>query len=46
MSVPIPVQINIDKSIVTGIAFGNVAVVILSLAPTGMEDVPENIALT
>jgi putative membrane protein len=39
----IPVQINIDKSIVTGIAFGNVAVVILSLAPTGMEDVPENI---
>ena len=41
----IPVQINIDKSVVTGIAFGNTAVVILSLASTGMEDVPENIRI-
>lgn len=41
----IPVQINIDKSMVTGIAFGNTAVVILSLAPTGMEDVPENVRI-
>jgi putative membrane protein len=41
----IPVQVNIEKSIVTGIAFGNTAVVILSLAPTGMEDVPENIRI-
>jgi putative membrane protein len=41
----IPVQINVDKSMVTGIAFGSTAVVILSLAPTGMEDVPEKIRI-
>ena len=35
-----PVQVRINKSTSTGIAFGNTAMVMLSLAPTGMEDIP------
>ena len=39
----IPVQIKMEESTVTGIAFGNTAMVILSMAPKGMEDVPNSI---
>jgi putative membrane protein len=42
-SCTIPVQIKIGESTVTGIAFGNSAMVILSMAPKGMEDVPNSI---
>ncbi len=36
----LPVQVKIGKSTATGIAFGNSAIVMLSLAPFGMEDIP------
>jgi putative membrane protein len=39
----IPVQVKFGKCTVTGIAFSNTAIIILSMAPTGMEDVPKNI---
>jgi putative membrane protein len=39
----IPVQAKTNRSTSTGIAFGNSAVVMLSLAPTGMEDIPKNV---
>ena len=39
----VPVQFRIGESSVTGIAFGNTAMVILSMAPKGMEDVPNSI---
>ena len=42
-SCTIPVQIKIGESTVTGIAFGNTAMVILSMAPKGMEDVPNSV---
>src|ERR671917_120287 len=35
-----PVQVRINNSTSTGIAFGNSAIVMLSLAPKGMEDIP------
>src|SRR5918992_1568608 len=35
-----PVQVRINNSTSTGIAFGNTAMVMLSLAPKGMEDIP------
>jgi putative membrane protein len=38
-----PIQLKIGKATVTGIAFGNTAVVMLSLAPHGMEDVPQSV---
>lgn len=38
-----PVQVRISNSITTGIAFGNSVVVMLSLAPKGMEDVPQSV---
>ncbi len=41
----VPVQFKIRESSATGIAFGNTAVVILSLAPKGMEDVPNSVRL-
>jgi putative membrane protein len=37
----IPVGVKIGESSVTGIAFGRVVIAILSMAPKGMEDVPE-----
>jgi putative membrane protein len=37
----IPVEVRVSECSVTGIAFGKVAVAILSMAPKGMEDVPE-----
>ena len=37
----IPVEVRVSDCSVTGIAFGKVAVAILSMAPKGMEDVPE-----
>jgi putative membrane protein len=37
----IPVEVRVGECSVTGIAFGKVAVAILSMAPKGMEDVPE-----
>ena len=37
----IPVKVKIGESSVTGIAFGRVVIAILSMAPKGMEDVPE-----
>ena len=36
-----PVEVKIGESSVRGIAFGNIVIVILSMAPKGMEDVPE-----
>jgi putative membrane protein len=36
-----PVEVKIGKSSVTGIAFGRVVIAILSMAPKGMEDIPE-----
>jgi len=38
-----PVQIRINSATTTGLAFGNVALVMLSLAPKGMEDVPQSV---
>ncbi len=37
----IPIRVKNGESSVTGIAFGRVVIVILSMAPKGMEDVPE-----
>lgn len=36
-----PIVIQVNKARVTGIAFGKVAMLLLSLSPHGMEDVPE-----
>ena len=38
-----PIQIKMGKCTVTGIAFGHSVVVFLSMAPIGMDDVPEHI---
>jgi putative membrane protein len=40
----VPVQVKINNSTSTGIAFGNTAMVMLSLAPTGMEDIPLSVS--
>jgi putative membrane protein len=37
----IPIRVKDGESSVTGIAFGGVVIIILSMAPKGMEDVPE-----
>jgi putative membrane protein len=39
----VPVKIRTNNATATGIAFGNTAIVMLSLAPAGMEDVPQGI---
>src|ERR671916_2479869 len=39
-----PIQVKINNSTSTGIAFGNTAMVMLSLAPTGMEDIPRSVS--
>jgi putative membrane protein len=39
-----PVQVRINNSTSTSIAFGNTAMVMLSLAPTGMEDIPRSVS--
>jgi putative membrane protein len=41
----VPFQTRIGKSTATGIIFGDTAMVILSMAPAGMEDVPESIRI-
>lgn len=41
----IPLQTRIGKSTATGIIFGNTAIIILSMAPSGMEDIPESIRI-
>jgi putative membrane protein len=41
----VPFQTRIGRSTATGIIFGNTAMVILSMAPVGMEDVPESIRI-
>jgi putative membrane protein len=38
-----PVQIRIDNSTSTGIIFGRSAVVMLSLSPKGMDDIPQSV---
>ncbi|MFL6359340.1 MAG: DUF2070 family protein [Nitrososphaeraceae archaeon] len=38
-----PVEVKIGQSSVVGIAFGNVVIAILSMAPKGMEDVPDTV---
>jgi putative membrane protein len=38
-----PVQIRINNTTSTGIAFGSAAVVMLSLSPKGMEDIPQSV---
>jgi putative membrane protein len=39
-----PVQVRINKATSTGIAFGNTAMVMLSLAPAGMDDIPRSVS--
>ena len=39
----IPVRVKINDATATGIAFGNAAIVMMSLAPKGMEDVPQTV---
>src|SRR5919107_5684836 len=39
-----PVQVKINNSTSTGIAFGNTAMVMLSLAPAGMDDIPRSVS--
>jgi len=39
-----PVQVKINNSTSTGIAFGNTAMIMLSLAPRGMEDIPRSVS--
>jgi putative membrane protein len=41
----VPFQTRVGKSTATGIIFGDTAMVILSMAPVGMEDVPESIRI-
>jgi putative membrane protein len=41
----IPVQIKIKNATATGIIFGNTGILILSYAPHGMEDIPEQIGM-
>jgi len=41
----IPLQTKIGRSTATGIIFGDAAIVILSMAPEGMEDIPESIRI-
>jgi len=41
----VPLQIRMGNSTATGIIFGDTAMVILSMAPAGMEDVPESIRI-
>jgi putative membrane protein len=41
----VPFQTRIGRSTATGIIFGDTAMVILSMAPVGMEDVPESIRI-
>ena len=38
-----PVQVKVNNSTSTGMAFGNTAMVMLSLAPNGMEDIPQTV---
>ncbi|MFL6310281.1 MAG: DUF2070 family protein [Nitrososphaera sp.] len=40
-----PVQVRINNCTSTGIAFGNSAIVMLSMAPTGMEDIPRSVSV-
>jgi putative membrane protein len=39
----VPLQVKIGNCISTGIIFGDTGIIILSMAPLGMEDVPEGI---
>ncbi|MDQ3883277.1 MAG: DUF2070 family protein [Thermoproteota archaeon] len=39
----LPIQVRINNSTSTGIAFGDTAIVMLSLAPKGMEDIPRTV---
>jgi putative membrane protein len=39
----VPVQIKVNNSTTTGVAFGNAALILLSLAPKGMEDIPQSV---
>jgi putative membrane protein len=39
----VPMQIRINNSTSTGLAFGSAAVVMLSLSPKGMEDIPQSV---
>ena len=41
----IPVEVKIGEASVVGIAFGNSAIVMLSMAPKGMEDIPEVVGM-
>jgi putative membrane protein len=41
----IPFQTKVEGSTATGIIFGDAAIVILSMAPVGMEDIPESIRI-
>ncbi|MDQ3835755.1 MAG: DUF2070 family protein [Thermoproteota archaeon] len=41
----VPVQVRINNCTSTGIAFGNSAIVMLSMAPTGMEDIPQSVSV-
>jgi putative membrane protein len=39
-----PVQVRINNSTCTGIRFGNTVILMLSLAPEGMEDIPRSVS--
>lgn len=39
----VPLQIKVGNCISTGIIFGDTGIIILSMAPLGMEDVPESV---
>lgn len=38
-----PVQVKVNNSTATALAFGDTAMVMLSLAPIGMDDIPQNV---
>jgi putative membrane protein len=41
----VPIQMKIDGCTTTGIGFGSIGIIILSMAPRGMEDVPKDISI-
>lgn len=42
-SCTVPVQVKGSRATTTGISFGNSAMIMLSLSPTGMDDIPQSV---
>ena len=38
-----PIQVKVSRATTTGISFGNSAMLMLSLSPTGMDDIPQSV---